>query len=151
MHKLAMTPAASMHKRSNSKKTDSAYEQLDLSVDIYNHVSIPEGKNFVNSLHSWYVECDGKLLAPSDIEQLYRDLSEVMVGISKRVEAMSWPMRTEKYAEIFWYSKKNLRDRLGKDWEVPDRVRTKIREGELKSSHRPMSESQLKILLRLSF
>ena len=37
-----------------------AYDQLDMSVDIYNHVSIPEGKNFVESLHSFYVECDGK-------------------------------------------------------------------------------------------
>jgi hypothetical protein len=74
-----------------------------------------------------------------------------MGGVSKRVEGMSWRKRAEKYAELFWYSKKNLRDRLGEDWEVPDRVRGKIREGELKSSHRQLSESQLEFLLRLSF
>jgi hypothetical protein len=40
-----------------------AYEQLDLSVDIYNHVSIPEGKNFASSLHSWHVECGTPIMS----------------------------------------------------------------------------------------
>ena len=53
---------------------------------------------------------------------------------------MSWEMRTEKYAEIFWYSKKNLKDRLGEGWSLPDRIRRKIRNGELKSRHGEMGE-----------
>jgi hypothetical protein len=128
-----------------------AYNQLDFAIDIYNHVSIPKGKSFVKSLHSCYVECDGKLLSPREIEQLYRELSEALGAVSKRVEAMSWEMRAEKYAEIFWYSKKNLRDRLAKDWSLPDRIRKKIRNGELKSRQGEMSEKELKVLLRLSF
>ena len=127
------------------------YDQLDFTIDIYNHVSIPKGKSFVRSLHSYYVECDGKLLSPREIEQLYQELSEVLGAVSKRVEAMNWAMRTEKYAEIFWYSKKNLRDRLAKDWSLPDKIRRTIRNGELKSRQGEMSEKELKVLLRLSF
>ena len=128
-----------------------AYDQLDMEIDIYNHVSIPTGKSFVKSLHSYYVECDGKLLNPAEIEQLYQELSEVMALINKRVEVMSWEVRAEKYAEIFWYSKKNLSDRLGQDWAVPNSVRRKIRDGELKAEHRKMGMDELKVLLRLSF
>ena len=128
-----------------------AYDQLDLTVDIYNHVSIQKEKNYVKSLQSYYVECDGKLLSSSEIEQFYRELTEVMAFVNKKVESMSWQMRAEKYAEIFWYSKKNLKNRLGEDWAVPDRVRRKIRDGELKSEHRQMGERELKVLLRLSF
>jgi len=128
-----------------------AYDQLDLSVDIYNHISIPKEKSFVKSLHSFYVECDGKLLSPGEIEQFYRELSEVLGAVNKRVEDMNWEMRTEKYAEIFWYSKKNLKDRLTENWSLPDRIRKKIRTGELKSRQGEMTEKELKVLLRLSF
>lgn len=128
-----------------------AYDRLDMTVDIYNHVSIQEEKSFVKSLHSFYVECDGKLLRPTEIELLCRELSEVMGAVNQSVEAMSWQSRTEKYAEIFWYSKKNLADRLGKSWVLPDRIRKKIRNGELKTGHGAMGEKELKVLLRLSF
>ena len=137
--------------RYSNARIVTAYDQMNMSVDIYNHVAIPEGKNYVENLHSFYVECDGKLLGPSEIEQLYRELSEVMGLVHKRVEAMSKEMRTEKYAEIFWYSKKNLRDRLGKNWLLPDGVREKIRNGEPKSRHSEMSEKELRIMLKLSF
>jgi len=128
-----------------------AYDQLDFAIDIYNHVSIPEGKSFVKSLHSCYVECDGKLLSPGEIEQFYRELSEILGAVNKRVEDMNWEMRTEKYAEIFWYSKKNLKDRLTESWSLPDRIRKKIRNGELKSRRGEMTGKELKVLLRLSF
>jgi hypothetical protein len=128
-----------------------AYDQLNLSVDIYNHVSIPKEKNYVESLQSYYVECDGKLLSSPEIEQLHRELTEVMLNINKKVESMSWQMCAEKYAEIFWYCKKNLRDRLGVDWTVPDVIRRNIRAGELKAKHKEMSERELRVLLRLSF
>ena len=137
--------------RYSKARVVTAYDQLDMSIDIYNHVSIPKEKSFVKSLHSYYVECDGKLLSPREIEQLYQELSEVLAAVNKRVEAMSWEMRTEKYAEIFWYSKKSLRDRLAENWSLPDRIRRKIRNGELKSRQGEMSEKELKVLLRLSF
>jgi len=128
-----------------------AYDQLNLTVDIYNHVSIQKEKNYVNSLQSYYVECDGKLLGSWEIEQFYRELSEVMAIVNKRVESMSWKMRAEKYAEIFWYCKKNLKNRLGEDYTVPHRIRRKILNGQLESKHRQMGERELKVLLRLAF
>ena len=137
--------------RYSNARVVTAYNQLDMSIDIYNHVSIPENKSYVKNLHSHYVECDGKLLQPTEIEALCRKLSEVMGTVNKRVEAMNWQTRTQKYAEIFWYSKKGLRDRLGKDWTLPDTTRSKISNGELKSVHGGMSEKELKVLLRLSF
>ena len=90
-------------------------------------------------------------MSPREIEQLYRELSEALGAVSKRVEAMSWEMRAEKYAEIFWYSKKNLKDRLAKGWSLPERIRKQIRNGEIKSRQGDMSEKELKVLLRLSF
>ena len=137
--------------RYSNARVVTSYDQLDFAIDIYNHVSIPKGENFVKSLHSYYIECDGKLLNLKEIEQLYRELSEALGAVSKRVEAMSWDMRTEKYAEIFWYSKKNLKDRLAKSWSLPEKIRTKIRNGEKKSRRGEMSEKDLKVLLRLSF
>jgi hypothetical protein len=137
--------------RYSNARVVTAYDQLDLTVDIYNHVSIQKEKSFIKSLHSYYVECDGKLLSPREIEQLYRELSEVLGAVNKRVEAMGWKMRTEKYAEIFWYSKKRLKDRLAEDWSLPDKIRRKIHNGELKSRQGEMSKKELKVLLRLSF
>lgn len=128
-----------------------AYDQLDMSVDIYNHVSIPEGKNFVDCLHSFYVECDGRILNPQEIEQFCRDLSQVLGAVHQSVEAMNWQLRAEKYAEIFWYSKKNLSDRLGKDWAPSPTIKSRIRSGELKSIHKEMGQKELKVMLRLSF
>ena len=128
-----------------------AYHRLDMSVDIYDHVTIPEGASFVDSLQACYVECDGRILGPEDTERLCRDLSAIMTAVCLRVEAMSWQMRAEKYAEIFWFSKKPLRDRLGEDWQLPAAVSNRIREGEPKTACRPMRDDALRVLLRLSF
>lgn len=137
--------------RYSTARVVAAYDRLDMSVDIYNHVSIQNDRNYVECLHSYCVECDGRLLAPPEIEQLLRELSEVMGAIHRRVDAMSWQQRAEKYAEIFWFSKKNLRDRLQLDWALPEAVRGKIRSGELKSNRGNLGEKELKVLLRLSF
>lgn len=127
------------------------YRGLDMSIDIYNHVSIPEGEKFVDSLCGYRVECDAEPLGPPQIELLCRELSVVMGEVSKRVEAMDWAERAEKYAEIFWYSKKNLRDRLGQDWRLPDATRRKIHGGNPKTRRGEMSEKELRMLLKLSF
>lgn len=137
--------------RYSNARIVTAYDQLDMTVDIYNHVSIQTGQSYLKNLHSYYVECDGRLLKPSEIQQLCLELSEVMGAVNQRVEAMGWQARAEKYAEIFWYSKKSLTDRLGKDWAPPGSIRQKIANGELKPGHREMGEKELKVLLRISF
>ncbi len=128
-----------------------AYDQLDMSVDIYNHVSIPEGRTFIESLKSYYVECDGKILEPSEIDSLCKDLSTVMRSIHKKVESLEWQKRAEKYADIFWYSKKQLRDILEEDWAVPEAVRQQIQHGEISTKQKQISQRELQIMMKLSF
>jgi hypothetical protein len=126
-----------------------AYRDLGMSIDIYNNVSIRENTTYVNSLQSYYLEADGKMLDLDEVNRLYRVLSEVMLKITSGVETFDWRLLAKKYAEIFWYSKKELKD--GADWRPPVTVHERIDTGELNTRLQNLGPQSLQRMLRISF
>lgn len=126
-----------------------AYRDLGMSIDIYGNVSINAGTTYVNSLHSFYLEADGKMLNLDEINRLSTVLSGVMLDISSEVEALEWRQLAKKYAEIFWYSKKELK--AGDDWRPPGTVHERIAKGELNTRLQNLNPQALQRMLRISF
>jgi len=128
-----------------------AYEGLSLTVDIYDNITGKEGSSYINSLHSYYVEADGKILNPEQIQHLCNVLSEVMISITGKVETRNWRQLTKKYAEIFWYNKKELAKETSKDWYYPPIVDQRIENGEISTRLQNLEPQALQRMLRISF
>lgn len=126
-----------------------AYRDLGISIDIYDNIAIKEESSYIGSLVSYYIEADGKVLDLDQINCLSEVLSEVMISITTRVEGLDWQQLAKKYAEIFWYSKKELRD--GRDWRPPGIVAERIEKGELNTRLQNLSPQALQRMLRISF
>lgn len=126
-----------------------AYRDLGMSVDVYDNVSISASATFVNSLESYYIEAEGKKLDLDELDRLYRVLSEIMLNITGEVEALDWRQLAKKYAKIFWYSKKELKN--GNDWRPPVAVYKRIEKGELNTRLQNLSPQALQRMLRISF
>ncbi len=125
------------------------YRGLGMSIDIYNNVAIQEGTTYVNGLNAYRIEADGKELSIEEVERMCDVLSEVMLAITGEVEAMEWRQRAWKYAEIFWNSKKELREPL--EWGPPGKVRERIEAGEMSTRLRELNPQALQRMLRISF
>jgi hypothetical protein len=126
-----------------------AYRDLGISIDIYDNVSINADTTYVNSLESYYIEAEGKILDLDELDRLYRVLSEIMLNITGEVEALYWRQLAKKYAEIFWYSKKELKN--GNDWRPPMTVNERIEKGKLNTRLQNLSPQALQRMLRISF
>lgn len=126
-----------------------AYQGLEMNIDIYNNVSIKEGTTYVNNLRAYHIEADGKMLLPEEIDPLCTLLAEVMIAVTARVEALHWRQLAKKYAEIFWYSKKELRDAA--DWYPPGVVDERIERGELSTRLQNLDPQALLRMLRIAF
>lgn len=128
-----------------------AYEGLDMTIDVYNNVSIKEGGSYIGSLKSYYVEADGKILDLEEIDGLSTVLSDVMISITTAVDVLDWRRLALKYAEIFWFSKKELRDTLDMDWRIPGTVKERIETGELNTRLQGLGPGALKRMLQIAF
>jgi hypothetical protein len=126
-----------------------AYRDLGISIDIYDNIAINEESSYIGSLVSYYIEADGKVLDLEQINDLSGVLSEVMISVTTRVEALDWKQLAKKYAEIFWYSKKELKE--GRDWRPPESVHERIEKGELNTRLQNLSPQALQRMLRISF
>jgi hypothetical protein len=125
------------------------YQGLEMSIDIYNNVTIPGSTTYVNSLKFYYIEADGNVLDLDEIDRLCKVLADVMLNITSEVETLEWRQLAKKYAEIFWYSKKELKD--GSDWCPPGIVDERIEKGELNTKLQNLSPQTLQRMLRISF
>ena len=134
-----------------SVKIVTAYENLGLTIDIYNHISIKNGRNFIDSLRYFYIEADGKPLSLDEVNILCTALSEVIINITNKIESLDWRKLAEKYAEIFWFSKKELRAELKFDWRFPQIVKQRIESGELNTKFQNLCQRDLQLLLRIAF
>lgn len=128
-----------------------AYEDLGMTIDIYDNPTIREGGSYIGSLKSYYIEADGKILDPDEINRLTAVLSEAMIAITTKIEALDWRRLAEKYAEIFWFSKKELREAAGGDWRIPESVRERIKNGELNTRLPSLDQRNLQRMLRIAF
>jgi len=128
-----------------------AYEDLGLTIDIYNHLSIKKGRNYIDSLRYFYIDGDGNPLSLDEVNSLCMALSEVITSMTTKIEKLDWRKLAEKYADIFWFSKKELRDELKLDWHFPQSVKERIESGELNTRHQNLSQRNLQRWLRIAF
>lgn len=128
-----------------------AYENSGMTIDIYNNVTIDTGCSFISSLKSYFIEADGKCLDIEEIEALTAVLSKVVIDITTIIQDQDWHFPAQKYAEIFWFSKKELRDDRHLDWQVPAVVRERIQTGALNSKLQGLSQNHLKRMLQIAF
>ncbi|OAD24139.1 hypothetical protein THIOM_000007 [Candidatus Thiomargarita nelsonii] len=134
-----------------SIKIVTAYKDLGLTIDIFNHLSIKQGRNYIDSLRYFYIDGDGNPLSLDEVNSLCMALSEVITSITTKIEKLDWRKLAEKYAEIFWFSKKELRDELKLDWHFPQIVKERIESGELNTRLQNLSQKDLQRLLKIAF
>ena len=135
----------------NTLRVVTAYEDLGITIDIYNNIFIREGGSYTGALKSYTIEADGKPLNMDEVNRLCVTLSQIMLDITTKVEQMDWKERAKKYAEIFWFSKKELRDALNEDWKPSREVMNRIETGELSTRLTNLDPRDLQRMLRISF
>lgn len=129
----------------------SIYENIGMTIDVYNNVAIAEGAGYISSLKSYSVEADGKFLSPEEIENFTVALSKIIIAITTEIQQRDWRFLAEKYAQIFWFSKKELRNEAGLDWRIPAAVKERIRTGSLNARFQGISRDHLKRMLQIAF
>lgn len=135
----------------NNIRVITTYQNISMSIDVYSNVSIATGASYISSLKSYCVEADGKLLSLEEIDNFITKLSKVVIAITMEIQHKDWRFLSEKYAEIFWFSKKELRNKLGLDWRIPDAVKERIQTGKLNTRFQGLSHYHLKRMLEIAF
>jgi hypothetical protein len=135
----------------NNTRIITVYENSGMTIDVYNNVSIAGGAGYISGLKSYSVEADGKCLSPEEIENFTVALSKIIIAITTEIQQRDWRFLAEKYAEIFWFSKKELRNEAGLDWRIPAAVKERIRTGSLNARFQGISRDHLKRMLQIAF
>jgi hypothetical protein len=113
--------------------------KIKINIDILNHLSLEKGVLPVPNLDSYYIEIDGREAPPDQLRELMEIIGNTISEITARIEQMSWHDLVMKYAEIFWYRKKPLRDARGLPWKPPEHLRETIYAGK----PNPMRQTKL--------
>ncbi|HVG17912.1 MAG TPA: hypothetical protein VNI02_02600 [Blastocatellia bacterium] len=103
-------------------------ESVRLRIDALNHL-YHEGNSLVTGLERYRVEVDGEERGLDTLREFLPIVQETIFEISSHVESIGWNDRVLKYADIFWFRKKPLRDARGLPWGVPEQVRLNILSG----------------------
>ncbi|MCP4156241.1 MAG: hypothetical protein GY757_51485 [bacterium] len=128
-----------------------AYENLGMNVDIYSNVFIKEGAAYISSLKTYRIEADGRELEIEEADELADTLADIMIDITTRIEDYDWRQLADKYAEIFWFSKKEMCQQQERDWRVPDTVKERIRTGKIDTRLEGLTQRELQRMLRIAF
>ena len=121
-----------------------------MRIDALNHL-YHEGGQLVPGLKNFRIEIDGKEEIPETLKELMDTMGHAIAEIAGQVEQMNWDRRVVKYAEMFWFRKKPLRDGRGLDWKLPQSVRENILAGkESVSRSKHLSEEQVRRLAKLT-
>ncbi|MCP4153824.1 MAG: hypothetical protein GY757_39220 [bacterium] len=135
----------------NSVKIYKNYnDNVKLSIDALNHIYHSGGK-LVTDLTGYYIEFDGKKGTVEELKELMEIMGKAIAEISIMVEDMSWNERVVKYAQMFWFRKKPLRDGRGLNWQPPKSVLENIMAGkENVSRMRQLSPEQVRRLAKIT-
>lgn len=106
-------------------------KRFKVDFDVFNNIYPNEG-NSVEDLKQFYLEADNKALNLEEIDNLINISSSIIQSISEKIESMSEREIAKKYADIYWYRKRPLRDALNKDWRPTRHIYENIEKGEIK-------------------
>ena len=123
-------------------------EKIKIRIDPLNHL-YHEGGDLVSNLESYYIEVDGQREQVERLVQLMEIAGQTITRISIMINDMSWHERVQKYADIYWFRKKPLRDARRLCWKVPAHVRKNILAGKenLKRKRRLTDEESSRIAM----
>jgi hypothetical protein len=120
---------------------------LRIKIDAYNHL-FHEGGSYNEDLVSYRVEIDGGEISLQTLKGLTGTMFESITSIHSWTEAASMFEKAEKYAEIYWYRKKPLKDCLQEQWQPDAQVREHIRKGDIDSRRvNNMTKEQIERLI----
>lgn len=131
------------------------YRNPGISVDLYDNVAIKQDCTYIDCLASYYVEADletsQKVLNREEIKSLGDVLLDIIISITTGIETLDWQQLAKKYAEIFWFSKKELKTGQGQDWHPPAVVDERIETGQINTRLQNPGPQALQRMLRISF
>lgn len=120
---------------------------VSLSIDAYNHLYLNKG-NYIKDLKNYYIEIDGRPAHINEITSLITPMIDVINRIHLWAKTANWQEIAQKYAEIYWYRKKPLRDLLGKSWELPEEIHQLILHGNIDTRMlKPLNEKEIDWLI----
>lgn len=128
LHPLDIWPKVTLLPCNTIKIFKDYNNNIKIRVDALNHL-YHEGGQLVSSLEGYYIEVDGKEVPVEKLKEFLEIVEQTITEISTTLDRMSWNEKVMKYAEIFWFRKKPLRDKQGLCWQVPDAVQKNILTG----------------------
>ena len=124
-------------------------ENLKISIDSYNHL-FHHGGNYVQNLIAFGIECDGNEIELEELSDMIPIMQKTIESIHSWVNDVEWQSKAKRYADIYWYRKRPLRDVLGIDWKVPVAVYEKIDHGNVDSRRiSNLSKEQIEKLINI--
>jgi hypothetical protein len=106
-------------------------KEFQVDFDVFSN-TYPNRGNVIEDLEEFYIEADGKALEINEIEGIFESASKIMESISKKIESMSITDLAKKYADVYWYRKRPLRDALNKPWAPGEHIYELIDKCEVK-------------------
>lgn len=103
-------------------------DQLDVSIDAYNHLFFKKG-NYINDLFKYAIVCDGVEISIETLKTFAGKMLDTIRVIHEWAAKADMGEKVCRYADIYWYRKKALCDILGKEAGVPPIVYQNILNG----------------------
>ena len=111
-------------------RVSTVYRDVDVVLDIYNNPYLKRG-SLPECLTRYSISIDGRASTVQELEDRLTPLGPIILGICQVIESMTERQVAEKYADVFWWRKRELRDAVGEGWRPPPEILKRIREGEI--------------------
>lgn len=122
-------------------------DELDVSLDAYNHIYFNRG-NYIKDMQKYRIEADGKQITLDELMNQIPKIETCINLIHEWAKQSSQIDKINRYADIYWYRKKPLKDLLNQNWEVPQKVRDRIENGAIdKRRITRMSDRQIDFII----
>lgn len=122
-------------------------KELDISLDAYNHIFFKKG-NYIENMIKYRIEADGKEITIEQLLEQVPNMEECIRSVHDWTERVTSKHIINRYADIYWYRKKVLKDLLDKDWRVPINVREQIEQGDIDQRRmKKLSDRQIEFMI----
>lgn len=125
-------------------------EDIKLTIDALNHLYNKGGLPIPN-LVNYIIEIDDKEVSIHALRELAPIVQQTISTITSKINAMTWHEKVLKYAEIFWYRKRPLREARGLSWRLSQSIKKQIYAGKENARRlNRLSEEQVCRLAKLT-
>lgn len=122
-------------------------KDLDISLDAYNHIFFKAG-NYIENMVKYRIEADGKEISLEQLLEQIPNIEDCIKSVHAWTDEVGPKQIINRYADIYWYRKKALKDILNKDWRVPISVREGIEKGDIDQRRmKKLSDRQIEFMI----